>query len=103
MRSTPNPPDFVRGPDLPGVTLGWPLGRSGDGPADRRCDRRHPPLRRLRSRGQAPDALDPQFVERAEISLATVAGVERVEEIQLRWMGYAVHADIAISVPGMLD
>jgi cation diffusion facilitator family transporter len=44
------------------------------------------------------DAVDPALVDEAERILATVAGVERVGSVRLRWIGHTLHAEVEILV-----
>lgn len=48
------------------------------------------------------DAVDPALVDAAEASLRTVAGVQDVEGLRLRWIGHRMRAEAAVLVdPGL--
>lgn len=44
------------------------------------------------------DAVDPDLVDRAEHTLGHVAGVERVGEVRMRWIGHALRAEANVVV-----
>ncbi len=44
------------------------------------------------------DAVDPELVERAEHSLATVDGITSLEQLQMRWIGHTLHAEATLSI-----
>ena len=48
------------------------------------------------------DAVDPELVDRAEASLATVDGIVSLDRLQMRWIGHTLHAEATITVdPGL--
>lgn len=49
------------------------------------------------------DAVDPQLVEAAELRVAAVAQVRSVEELQMRWIGHRLHAQVAVAISPTLD
>jgi len=48
------------------------------------------------------DAVDPELVERARSVAGTVAGVQRVDELRLRWIGHRLHAEVEVTVDPQL-
>jgi cation diffusion facilitator family transporter len=48
------------------------------------------------------DAVDPGLVERARGALATVAGVDAVDSVRLRWVGHSLRAEVELAVPADL-
>jgi len=44
------------------------------------------------------DAVDPELVERARSVAGSVAGVQRVDELRLRWIGHRLHAEAEVTV-----
>lgn len=50
------------------------------------------------------DAIEPDLLDRAELALEHVSGIERVERVRLRWVGHRLHGDAVVtSVPGSPD
>ena len=44
------------------------------------------------------DAVDPELVERARSVAGSVPGVQRVDELRLRWIGHRLHAEAEVTV-----
>ena len=44
------------------------------------------------------DAVDPELVERARSVAGSVAGVQRVDVLRLRWIGHRLHAEAEVTV-----
>ena len=44
------------------------------------------------------DAVDPELVERGRSVAGSVAGVQRVDELRLRWIGHRLHAEAEVTV-----
>ncbi|MET0234127.1 MAG: cation diffusion facilitator family transporter [Kibdelosporangium sp.] len=44
------------------------------------------------------DAVDPALVDQAELALAAAPGVLVVEQVRLRWVGHALHAEAELAV-----
>jgi cation diffusion facilitator family transporter len=49
------------------------------------------------------DAVDPEFVSRAEAVAARCAGVQEVTELRMRWLGHRLQADVRMTVDRDLD
>ncbi|MBC7632430.1 cation diffusion facilitator family transporter [Aeromicrobium sp.] len=49
------------------------------------------------------DGVDPTLVDAAERALAATPGVQRIDSIQLRWIGHHLHAETSIEVDCGLD
>ncbi|HEY6427949.1 MAG TPA: cation diffusion facilitator family transporter [Acidimicrobiales bacterium] len=49
------------------------------------------------------DAVDPHLVERIVRSVGAVEGVEDVTEVQARWIGHRLYAQVRLSVPGSMS
>lgn len=49
------------------------------------------------------DAVDPELLERAERVLRATPGVENVDQLRLRWVGHALHAEAEIAVDPTLS
>jgi cation diffusion facilitator family transporter len=49
------------------------------------------------------DAVDPQLVDTAEVSIRAVPGVVAVDALQLRWSGHRVRAEVGVVVDAELD
>ncbi|MER9407896.1 cation diffusion facilitator family transporter [Mesorhizobium caraganae] len=47
------------------------------------------------------DGVEPAIVDEIHHAAEHVSGIGRVESVQARWIGHRLHADVAISVPGM--
>ena len=48
------------------------------------------------------DAVEPELLEAAEASLRGVPGVRSIEDLQLRWIGHRVRAEIGVVVDDQL-
>ena len=48
------------------------------------------------------DAVDPTLVDRVEAVLASVEGVEEVEDVRIRWIGHELHAEVQIAVDPLM-
>ncbi|MEO7555570.1 MAG: cation diffusion facilitator family transporter [Acidimicrobiales bacterium] len=44
------------------------------------------------------DAVDPALIDQAEVALASVTGVRRVDVFQLRWIGHRLQAEVELTV-----
>lgn len=49
------------------------------------------------------DAVDPQIVADAEAALRETPGVSGVSELRIRWIGHAIRAEVAVTVPPELS
>ena len=49
------------------------------------------------------DAVDPELVERLESSARRVPGVQSLDQIRVRWIGHALHAEANVEVDGALS
>jgi cation diffusion facilitator family transporter len=60
-------------------------------------------VRTARSIGQRLlDAVDPRLVEQIRGSVASVGGVDVVSEVQVRWIGHRLYAQVRLGVGGLL-
>jgi divalent metal cation (Fe/Co/Zn/Cd) transporter len=48
------------------------------------------------------DAVDPELVERLDVSARNVDGVQAVTETRVRWIGHTLHAEANVEVDGSL-
>jgi cation diffusion facilitator family transporter len=49
------------------------------------------------------DAVDPEIVDQATAAIATVEGVQSVDEIRVRWIGHTLRAEAAVTVDPSLS
>lgn len=48
------------------------------------------------------DAVEPELVDTAEVSLRSTPGVQAIEELRLRWIGHRIRAEVGIVVDSAL-
>lgn len=53
--------------------------------------------------GRLLDDVDPDLVDRVETAAATVPGVARIDQTQVRWLGHRARAELAIAVDPSLS
>ena len=46
---------------------------------------------------------DPALLDQARSTVASVTGVENVDEVRARWIGHRLHADVRMTVDRELD
>jgi divalent metal cation (Fe/Co/Zn/Cd) transporter len=49
------------------------------------------------------DAVDPHVIDRITAAVAALDGVDEVSEVQARWIGHRLFAQVRLSVPGSLS
>ena len=49
------------------------------------------------------DGVDPALLDQARTTVASVTGVENVDEVRARWIGHRLHADVRMTVDRDLD
>jgi cation diffusion facilitator family transporter len=49
------------------------------------------------------DAVDPDLVDQARAAVTSVAGIDHIHELRIRWIGHTLRAEVDISVPADLN
>ena len=49
------------------------------------------------------DAVDPDLVDQARAAVTSVAGIEHIQELRIRWIGHTLRAEVDITVPADLN
>lgn len=44
------------------------------------------------------DAVDPSIVDKASVAIASVHGIQSVDDLRVRWIGHTLRAEAAVSV-----